>query len=174
MEKLPDLHPAPAAADRDEFDLEKALTEAGGEEEPQTEGKIHISETVVLDLARRSLSKVPSVLPANSGSSVLGIGRKNNDGIKVVIEERKGKEPTIVLDAYVQMRWGCRIPDVAWDVQELLKNDLEEMTGYEVRAVNIHVQGIYFEDKTPADSDSPAQAATVNPVKEKEDKAGSP
>ena len=36
--------------------------------------------------------------------------------------------------------------DAAWDVQEFLKKELESSTGYEVKAVNIHVQGVYFDD----------------------------
>ena len=40
-------------------------------------------------------------------------------------------------------RYGHRIPDIAWDVQEKIKDNLERYTGYEVQAVNVNVQGIY-------------------------------
>ena len=41
------------------------------------------------------------------------------------------------------MKYGQRIPDIAWDVQEKIKDNLERYTGYEVQAVNVNVQGIY-------------------------------
>ncbi len=142
---MTDLRPAPEPAARPEFDLEQALIEARQDEDQPTEGRVHIAEDVVLELARRALAKVESVFPASSGlSSRLTIGRKSPDGLRISIEE--GENPRISVDAYLVIRYGYRIPDVAWDVQELLKKDLEDLTGYEVRAVNIHVQGVYFGD----------------------------
>ena len=38
-----------------------------------------------------------------------------------------------------------RIPDVAWAAQNAVKNAVENMTGLEVAAVNVNVQGIIFE-----------------------------
>ena len=34
---------------------------------------------------------------------------------------------------------------IAWEIQERVKSKLEEYTGYEVKGVNIAVQGIDFE-----------------------------
>ena len=44
------------------------------------------------------------------------------------------------------MKYGQRIPDLAWDVQEKVKANLERYTGYTVKAVNVNVQGIYLEN----------------------------
>ncbi len=41
------------------------------------------------------------------------------------------------------MKYGQRIPDLAWDVQEKIKDNLERYTGYTVKAVNVNVQGVY-------------------------------
>ena len=38
-----------------------------------------------------------------------------------------------------------RIPDGAWAAQNAVKTAVENMTGLEVTAVNINVQGIIFE-----------------------------
>lgn len=40
------------------------------------------------------------------------------------------------------MDYGVRIPEVAWNVQENVKNAVENMTGLKVVEVNIHVQGV--------------------------------
>ena len=48
----------------------------------------------------------------------------------------------IVLDVYVVVDYGVKIPVVAWDVQTNVKEELEIMTSRPVLAVNIHVQGV--------------------------------
>jgi uncharacterized alkaline shock family protein YloU len=77
-------------------------------------------------------------------ASKFGIGRKAGDGIRVSVEE--GKIPAMTVDAYILVKYGQRIPDLAWDVQEKIKANLERYTGYTVTAVNINVQGIYLEE----------------------------
>lgn len=147
-----------------EFDLDKAVEEARSEEENAGDSKLHISEDVIQEIARRALTQVTSVVPASSGSSVLGLGRKNPEGVKISIVE-EDKQSQISVDAYVLVRYGLRIPDVAWDLQEFLKNELEGSTGYEVKAVNIYVQGVYFgeqaakEEETPEDAEAKAVPA---------------
>ncbi|MDY3868873.1 MAG: Asp23/Gls24 family envelope stress response protein [Pyramidobacter sp.] len=161
MTLMDDMQQNLGAASKSDFDLESAVAEAQQEENESSDGKLHISEDVILEIARRALAKLPSIQPASSGiSSVLGIGRKNPEGVRVSLEE--GANAQISVDAYVLIRYGLRIPDAAWDVQEFLKKELENSTGYEVKSVNIHVQGVYFEDahNEEADvSDTQAKAA---------------
>lgn len=136
----------------EEFDLEAALAEAeeevGAEAEAShpDDGAAHLDDAVILELAHRVFEGLESVRLANLGlNAVLGLGRKGGDGLKVTLDESRS-EPTVTLDAYVLLRYGLRIPDKAWDLQEKLKKDLERVTGYQIKAVNIHVQGIYFDE----------------------------
>jgi uncharacterized alkaline shock family protein YloU len=111
----------------------------------QFEGSIHISEDVIIELAKKTILGIPNIQPANMGiASKFGIGRKASDGIRVSVEE--GKVPAMTVDAYILVKYGQRIPDLAWDVQEKIKANLERYTGYTVSAVNINVQGIYLEE----------------------------
>ena len=48
----------------------------------------------------------------------------------------------IVIDVYVILRFGVRIPEVAWNIQESVKNKVEAMIERPVRSVNIHIQGV--------------------------------
>ncbi len=117
-------------------------------ETPSVSGTVHISEDVIMELAKKTLSSIAGVQPASQGiASKLGIGRKASDGIRVSVEDKT--PPFATIDVYILVKYGLRIPDVAWDVQESIKNNLQEYTGYNVRAVNINVQGIYFQEKTP-------------------------
>ena len=138
-----------------EFDLDKAVEDARAEDESAEDGKLHISEDVIQEIARRALTQVVSVVPASSGSSVLGLGRKTPEGVKISLVEEDNRSQ-ISIDAYVLVRYGLRIPDIAWDLQEYLKNELEKSTGYEVKAVNIYVQGVYFGDQPAKEEETAA------------------
>ncbi len=108
------------------------------EKKSQNGGLIHISEDVIAELARKTIQGIPNIKTAGL-SQRFNIGRKAS-GIKVSVEHSQGK---ISVDAYVLVKYGQRIPDLAWDVQEKIKDNLERYTGYNVNAVNVNVQGIY-------------------------------
>lgn len=114
-------------------------------DETHYDGIIHISEDVIVELTKKTILGIPNIQAANTRlSSKFGIGRKGGDGIRVSVED--GLSPMITVDAYVLMKYGQRIPDLAWDVQEKVKANLERYTGYTVKAVNVNVQGIYLEN----------------------------
>ena len=108
-------------------------------DKPINGGVIHISEDVIAELARKTIQGIPNIKTASRLSSKFGLGRKAG-GIHVTVEHAQG---FINIDAYVLVKYGQRIPDLAWDVQEKIKDNLERYTGYDVRAVNVNVQGIY-------------------------------
>lgn len=108
------------------------------EKKSQNGGLIHISEDVIAELARKTIQGIPNIKTAGLAQR-FNIGRKAS-GIKVSVEHSQGK---ISVDAFVLVKYGQRIPDLAWDVQEKIKDNLERYTGYDVKAVNVNVQGIY-------------------------------
>ena len=137
MNLMDELGPMPEPEYAPTFDLDKAVEEAKNEEESSGENKLHISEDVIKEIARRALTHITSVVPASSGASVLGLGRKNPEGVKISIVEEDNRSQ-ISVDAYVLVRYGLRIPDVAWDLQEFLKNELPKraVAGYEVDQIS--------------------------------------
>ena len=73
-------------------------------------------------------------------SEVFG-GKKNlTKGIKVEVGEKEAK-----IDVNIIVEYGTRIPDVAFEIQNRVKNAVEGMTGLKVTAVNVHVQGVNTE-----------------------------
>jgi uncharacterized alkaline shock family protein YloU len=121
----------------------------------QIEGEIHIDNDVIAELAKRTVLGISNIQLANMGiASKFGIGRKAGDGIRVSKEE--GKIPVVSVEIFIVVKYGQRIPDLAWDVQERVKGNLERYTGYVVKAVNVNVQGIYLED-SPVVSEKEAQ-----------------
>ena len=103
---------------------------------------IKISEDVVAQIAGKAASEVTGVAGMSGGvfgglSETLS-GKKNfSKGVKVQVGE---KETTI--DLFIIVEYGARIPDIAWEIQNKVKNVVETMTGLKVVDINIHVQGI--------------------------------
>lgn len=52
----------------------------------------------------------------------------------------------VTADLYVNIRYGTRIPEAAWEIQNAVSRTVREITGIRLRAVNIHVQGVEPED----------------------------
>ena len=120
-------------------------------------GAIHISEDVIVELASKTIQGIPNIKTASRSGPKFGLGRKGA-GIRVSVDHSQG---LMDIDAYVLVKYGQRIPDLAWDVQEKIKDNLERYTGYNVRAVNVNVQGVYAEsgdnfrlDLEPAEADT--------------------
>ncbi|NLL04522.1 MAG: Asp23/Gls24 family envelope stress response protein [Clostridiaceae bacterium] len=110
-------------------------------------GNVKISEEVVAIIAGVAAMDVPGVA-GMSGGIAGGIaeilGRKNlSKGVKVEVGEKEA-----AIDLYIIVEYGCRIPDVSWDIQEKVKNAVETMTGLDVIEINIHVQGVNIEKDT--------------------------
>lgn len=58
-----------------------------------------------------------------------------------ISEDKEG----LIIDVFVNVRYNTKIPAVAWDIQENVKDEVEEMTQMNVYRVNIHVQGVGFD-----------------------------
>jgi uncharacterized alkaline shock family protein YloU len=68
--------------------------------------------------------------------------------IKIEIKENK---PLISL--YIIIKYGVRIPDIAWDIQSRVKEGLMKKLGTDINEIDIHVQGIQFPKKTQSRKD---------------------
>jgi uncharacterized alkaline shock family protein YloU len=104
-------------------------------------GTIKITDEVVAIISGIAAMEVPGVA-AMSGGIAGGIaealGRKNlSKGVKVEVGEKE-----TAIDLYIIVEYGFRIPEVAWMIQEKVKQAVEDMTGLRVVEVNIHIQGV--------------------------------
>ncbi len=108
-------------------------------------GNVKISVDVIATVASIATNEIKGVA-GMSGTALGGIadilgGKKSKGkGVKVEISEN-----SCVIDLNIVVDYGVRIPDIAWDVQENVKNSVESMTGMTVSKVNIHVEGINFD-----------------------------
>lgn len=106
-------------------------------------GSVRIADEVVSIIAGMAATEIDGIA-GMSGGLVGGIaeilGKKNlAKGVKVEVGETEA-----AVDLYIIVKFGVRIPDVALNVQEKVKNAIETMTGLSVVEVNVHVQGVGF------------------------------
>jgi len=112
-------------------------------EEHTAMGSIRIADEVVRVIAGLAATEVGGVA-GMSGGLAGGIaemlGRKNlSRGVKVAVGEREA-----AIDIFVIVNYGCRIPDVASQIQANVKRAVGEMTGLDAVEVNVNVQGVAF------------------------------
>ena len=123
---------------------------AKSEDIPEEVGSVKVADEVLSIVASLAVAEIPGV--AGMSGSIRGgisemLGKKDlTKGVKVAAE---GKSAT--LEVYVYIRYGYNIPDVAIAIQEKAKEAVESMTGYEVKAVNVHVEGIKRLEKNNID-----------------------
>lgn len=127
-------------------------------------GSIKITDEVVAIIAGIAAMEVPGVFSMSGGfaggiSEILG--RKNlSKGVKVELGEKQA-----LIDLYILVEYGCRIPEVAWEIQEKVKKSVELMTGLEVKEVNIHIQGVNIDKegrkKQPPEESNPENQADI-------------
>ena len=98
-------------------------------------GQVKISNDVIATIAGLAAIEVEGVETTSTFTDKL----LKNNGVKIQIEEDE-----VVLDVMIIIDYGISIPDIAFKVQENVKNTVETMTGLKVSQVNIHVQGINF------------------------------
>ncbi|NLH95736.1 MAG: Asp23/Gls24 family envelope stress response protein [Clostridiaceae bacterium] len=107
-------------------------------------GTIKITDEVVAIIAGIAAMEVPGVTSMSGGIAggiAEALGRKNlSKGVKVEVGEKEA-----AIDLYIIVEYGYRIPEVAWAIQERVKNAVEDMTGLRVVEVNIHIQGVNIE-----------------------------
>ena len=112
-------------------------------------GKVNISDEVVASIAGIAAGEIDGV-SGMAGSFAGGIaerlGAKKNPqkGVKIDITPDGA-----TIDLYIIVEYGKRIPELAWNIQENVKNSVETMTGINVLTVNVHIEGINFEKKLP-------------------------
>lgn len=111
----------------------------------ETIGNIKISVDVVAKIAGIAASEIDGVSDMHTSfvggvAQIFGAKKNSSQGVKVEIAEN-----IAIIDLYLVVRYGVKIPELAWSVQEKVKESVEAMTGLEVSAVNIHIEGISFE-----------------------------
>ena len=102
-----------------------------------------ISEDVIATIASTAALEVPGVASMAKCTPELRniVNTVAPKSVTVI-----NNESETVLDVYVNLKIGVRIPDVAGEVQRQVKSAVQSMTGKPVTKINVHVMGLVLED----------------------------
>ncbi len=115
--------------------------------EKQTFNKI--SDEIISIAAKEAVLNVSGVnhltenLADNLTKKIVGKGEQSK-GIKI----SKDKEDLFVVDIFIVADYGYNIPQLAWDIQSSVKENVQKAINQKIGAVNIHIQGVSLPKKT--------------------------
>jgi uncharacterized alkaline shock family protein YloU len=100
-------------------------------------GKITLDRKIlvsIINLAAKEINGVESVTNSARPWYKKLISRYD-DGVKIVFE----KNGALTVDVYINVYVGCSVPDIAYRVQENIRNSLATMVALKPLKINIHV-----------------------------------
>ena len=104
-------------------------------------GEVKIADevvTIIAGLAATEVEGVSSMAGNITNELVSKLGMKNlSKGVRVEVLDN-----IVNVDLSLNIAYGCSIPKVSAEVQDKVKNAIENMTGLEVADVNIRVAGV--------------------------------
>lgn len=122
-------------------------------------GKVKIHHEAISTIAGHIISEIPGVVRM-SGSVVENIaerlGKRALD--KGIRTEVMGNE--VKVEVSVVIRFGVKIPEIAWQIQKKIRKAIEEMTGLHVANINVNIEGVKIDkhEETPKVEDKNNQS----------------
>lgn len=107
----------------------------------EREDKIKISDDVISTIAGIAAVEVKGVTAMSGGiaDGIAGILGKRNlgKGVKVEVGEKE-----VIIELSIIVEYGCKIHIVAKEIQNRVREVVEDMTGLKVVEVNVNVLGV--------------------------------
>lgn len=117
-----------------------------GADSDDKHGVVKISDEVIAVCVLNSTLKTKGIYGLSGGiTDSISKNLLGKDPLYKGIKINQGEDGAVI-DISVIVDYGVRIPDVAWNVQENVKNEIEDIIGMTVDAVNIHVTGVNFNE----------------------------
>ena len=98
------------------------------------DGKVVYNAGIVHDIVALAVQEVEGAMPLP--------GKRN--GISLFIEK-----DGIYADVSVVVKYGYNVPEIAYRIQQTVKQSVENMTDYKVVSVDVHFQDVVFEKNAP-------------------------
>lgn len=109
-------------------------------------GTVEISEEVLCTIASVAANEVDGVagLSASLGGNIKDLLTKKYAGKGIDVEMT---EDGLVITASIIVKYKCNVQDVAVKVQDAVLSAIQDMTNYEVSAVNVNVVNVQIADE---------------------------
>ena len=122
-------------------------------------GEIYITTETIRSIVSLNLADVKGVVGSRKSiikeitDMLRGETNENEteEATRTIKVEIKNNKPLINL--YIIIKYGVRIPDIAWDIQSRVKKTLMKKLNSDINEIDIHVQGIQFPKKTQSRKD---------------------
>ena len=101
--------------------------------ESEGKGKVTYNAGIVKGIVVLAVSEVTGVSLKNGGKK---------DKLDLIKIEFNGD--VVAVDVTVEIMYGLNVPDVAFEIQESVKHNVEAMSKYKVSSVDVHFEGVYF------------------------------
>ena len=106
-------------------------------------GKIVYNTGIVQNIVALAVAEVEGVIPTE--------GKK--DGVSLYLEK-----DGVYVDISVVVKYGYNVPDLAYRIQQTVKQSVENMTHFKVAEVDVHIQDVIFCDPQPEKEVQPQNA----------------
>ena len=104
--------------------------------ESERKGKVTYNASIVKGIVALAVGDV-------TGVTLRKIGKRDSfDLIKISFNG-----DIIDVDVSVDIEYGYNVPDVAFEIQESVKRNVESMSKYKVESVDVHFEGVSFPEE---------------------------
>lgn len=104
----------------------------------QQSGKVVYNAGIVQNIVALAVAEVEGTVPIQ--------GKRN--GISLFIEK-----DGVYADVSVVVKYGYNIPELAYRIQQSVKQSVENMTRYKVAKINVHILDVVFNDEVSAEKE---------------------
>ena len=118
-------------------------------EDMKNKGKITLDRNIlvsIINLAAKEINGVESVCNKHR-SFFKKMLKRYDDGVEIKFE----KNGAITIDVYINIYIGLNVPDIAYRVQENVRNSLATMVALKPMKINVHIVDVEC-DKEVADA----------------------
>lgn len=100
-------------------------------------GKVTYNVGILQNIISLAVAEVEGTVPGEQG-------KKN--GISLFVEK-----DGVYVDVSVVVKYGYNVPELAYRIQQSVKQSVENMTSYKVAEVDVHILDVVFADCTQAE-----------------------
>ncbi|MBO4412466.1 MAG: Asp23/Gls24 family envelope stress response protein [Clostridia bacterium] len=114
-------------------------------------GKITCNRSILLSIVNLATKEICGVskLTSTFKNKITNIFSKNShDGVSI----RFNPNGSLTVDVYIVICYGYSVPDIAYKVQENIKNGIAAMVDMKTTKVNVHVMGVDFEKEQQSET----------------------
>ncbi len=105
-------------------------------------GKIVYNAGIVQNIVELAVAEVEGTVPAQ--------GKKS--GISLFLEK-----DGVYVDVSVVVKYGYNVPELAYRIQQSVKQSVENMTRFKVVEVDVHIQDVVFCEEAPVVKEEPTE-----------------